>query len=144
MTQKNNKFGEAIAPLVRAGYPASELLPIIPPDARLDAQTHVAPESRGKNPGRYAPGRDLETGQGTWVGLKGWVNGLREEDRDRASDWPTANVGLLAARFPGLDVDVNSDEARELVMRVAERALPGMGPVRLRGGSPRCLVPYQL
>lgn len=144
MTDKNNTFGEAIAPLLLAGYPVSDLLPIIPPGARLDPQSRVAPSNCGKIPGRYAQGRDLETGQGTWGGLRGWENGLPEKDQKSARDWPTGNVGIRAEQFPGIDVDVNSEDARELVMGIVESVLSASGPVRTRAGAPRCLLPFRL
>lgn len=73
----------------------------------------------GKIPGRFIAGGDRATGEGTWTGLRSWADGVPAKDQNTALSWPTGNVGLRAHNFPGLDVDVNTEEARAMVRGVA-------------------------
>lgn len=138
MTNAMTTFGATIAPLLQVGYPATDLLPIIPPGAEIGEGSTIKPSQLGKIPGRYV--------RGEWWGLGGhWPTvGLSPADQTKAQNWPTGNVGIRAEQFPGLDVDVNSEEARELVMGIVGMVLPTHGPVRTRAGSPRCLLPFRL
>jgi hypothetical protein len=132
-------FAAAARPFVEhARIPASDVLPIIPPGASLLPQSKVKADFLGKTPGRFFPGRNA------WAGLAGaWpTEGLPSELRASAASWPTSNVGLRAASWPGVDIDVGSDEARELIEDVAVTHL-GSAPVRTRAGSPRVLLVYR-
>ncbi|SEI04352.1 hypothetical protein SAMN02799636_05123 [Methylobacterium sp. 275MFSha3.1] len=130
-------FGEAIAPFRKAGVPASELLPIAPPDADVaDSFRHAKVNgSLGKAPGRYL------AGPRKWVGLSGdhLKNGLDKRTRTEALDWPTGNVGLVCGSFPAVDCDVGSEGARELIERVVIATFGRVYAERLRGKGPRRL-----
>jgi hypothetical protein len=142
MIKTEKTFGAATEALRNAGYPAGDLLPLIPPDARLDERAGVEPKILGKIPGRFIAGGDRATGEGTWTGLRSWADGLPAKDQNAVLSWPTRNVGLRAHNFPGLDVDTNSEEARDVVRGVAEAALHLGGPIRTRAGAPP--HPYSL
>jgi hypothetical protein len=119
------------------GFPARDLLPLIPPGAVLSDNTKVKPEQIGKIPGRFAGGK--------WSGLSGpWPTfGLAERDQIAAAQWPTQNVGLRAADFPGIDIDTNSKEALELAEGLVTNQFGGGLPARERGGAPRVLFPFR-
>jgi hypothetical protein len=133
------KFAEACAPFrEKAQIPATDLLPLIPVGADMVAQTSVDPSQIGKVPGRYRA--DINR----WSGLPGTAltDGLTDSQVGLVQAWPTENVGLRAARFPGLDIDVASEEVRDWVMGIALTTL-GFAPVRVRAGAPRALLVYR-
>lgn len=139
MSEDKLAFAKAALPFIqRAAFSQNDLLPIIPPGAKLLAKSAVDPKSAGKIPGRYNP-RTQE-----WSGLTGaWPTmGVSASFSAQASAWPTDNVGLRAENWPGLDIDVASDEARELVETLAGLYL-GHGPVRVRAGAPRALIVFK-
>ena len=73
----------------------------------------------------------------------GWAaTGLSPRDQELAANWPTQNVGLRAADFPGVDADVESLEARAMVEEIVTETL-GKAPVRGRGNSPRALFVFR-
>lgn len=119
------------------GFPARDLLPLIPPGAVLSDNSKVKPEQIGKIPGRYSAGK--------WSGLSGpWPTfGLAERDQIAAAQWPTQNVGLRAADFPGIDIDTNSKEAMEMAEALVTTQFGGGLPARERGGAPRVLFPFR-
>jgi hypothetical protein len=117
-------------------FPSRELLPIIPPDARIASTSNVPLENRGKAPGAYNPAEDA------WAGLSGWQSEGMSSIK-RAASWPTSNVGLRAALFPAIDIDTLTPEARDIVEHVASFYL-GPSPVRERGDAPRSLLVYRL
>jgi hypothetical protein len=114
-------------------------LPIIPPGAALVPQTAIDSVHLGKIPGRYLPYKKL------WSGLPGeWPTiGLLPRYQMQCGSWPTENVGLRAEMFPGLDIDVASEEARDLVEVLSTLHL-GKAPARVRGNAPRALLVFQL
>jgi len=122
---------------VKAEIPARDLLPLIPPGADLGEKSNVKPHQLGKIPGRFAYGK--------WYGLTGpWPTfGLSESDRQAAELWPTHNVGLRAADFPGVDCDVNTPEALALVEDLINRRLGDRAPVRTRGATSRALFVFR-
>lgn len=119
------------------GFPARDLLPLIPPGAVLSPNSGVQPGQIGKIPGRFSGGK--------WSGLSGpWPTfGLAERDQLAAAHWPTQNVGLRAADFPGIDIDTNSKEALELVETLVTEQFGSGLPARERGGAPRALFPFR-
>lgn len=125
--------------MAKTGIPARDLLPLIPPDAKLGATSNVKPHQLGKIPGRFSGG--------FWYGLSGpWPTfGLSENDSHAAALWPTHNVGLRAADYPGIDCDVNSVEALRLVEELINVRLAGgsLAPVRERGNAPRALFVFR-
>lgn len=136
MTATSTTFGATIMPFLKAGYPAPDLLPLIPPGASLGEGSTVKPFQLGKIPGRFSGGQ--------WWGLGGhWPTlGLSNADQTKAQNWPTENVGLRAADFPAIDCDVQSEEALELVDSVVARTL-GFAPVRIRSNAPRALYVFK-
>src|SRR5690606_7250353 len=117
---------------------ATDLLPIIPPGARLSEASQVSEHQIGKIPGRYSGG--------IWSGLTGsWrIVGLSEADVERAKSWPTQNVGLRAGAYPCIDIDTDSREAFELVERLIVARFGDTPPVRYRGDAPRALFAFRL
>jgi hypothetical protein len=114
-----------------AGFP--DLIPIIPPDAKLSPSSKIRPEDRGKSPGRM-------NGEGTWGGFA-W---RRHQTTERELvKWTKdgAGIGLRAARFPGLDIDVLHKDLAELIEAEAKQIL-GPAPCRI-GCAPKRLLPYR-
>jgi hypothetical protein len=129
-------FGDAVRPFVeQARIPASDLLPVIPPEGKLSAASELPDTARGKTPGRQKP-------DGTWAGFN-WIPGLTPAQFKRARSWETGNVGVRAARLPAVDIDTTSPEALRIVEEVAVACL-GPAPFRERGGSHRGLMVYRL
>lgn len=134
-------FGGAAKPFLDAGINARDLLPLIPPRARMSPDSTVPPANIGKVPGRYNAASD------DWRGLTGrhFSDGLSDDVAHAARDWPTGNVGIRGAAFPAIDSDVASDDARRLVDRVIVEFQGFVGPqfaVRTRGTSPRVLYAF--
>jgi hypothetical protein len=133
-------FAAASRPFIEgARLPARDLLPVIPPGASLWGDSGVDPSQCGKIPGRYLP----QSGQ--WCGLGGtWpLEGLEPGLMSRAGSWPTGNVGLRAAQWPAVDVDVSTPEVRDWIEGLILFQL-GFSPFRERGGSPRSLAVFRL
>ncbi len=76
-----------------AGF--TDLVSVMPPDAKLYATSRIDPSQRGKCPGLKTPGG--------WVGYRF----TQERTAPETIDAWGANVGLLGNRFPGLDIDVD-------------------------------------
>lgn len=132
-------FSKASAPFAQRGlFPASDLLPIIPPGAAVNQRSAIDSSQIGKVPGRYDPKRN------EWWGLTGaWpTSGVSPSFVARASAWPTENVGLRAENWPAVDIDVSSEEARDLAEALAVYHL-GNAPARVRDGAPRALLVYR-
>lgn len=117
----------------RAGF-TSELLPILPPDAVVNPaspQRENLEKSRGKVPGRQAPGG--------WFGFGQWTSHhASDSDVDAWTQWK-AGVGLQGRRFPALDVDVEEGEIADAIETSALFDL-GLAPARFGRGSRRLLV----
>ncbi len=115
----------------RAGF--TEIIPVIPPGAPLSPATKVKPESRGKSPGfkgRYG-----------WRSFD-WVHHQTTEDDVARWRRDGANIGLRAARFPGLDIDVTDEGLADLLADLADKHL-GEAPART-GRAPKRLMVYRL
>lgn len=131
-------FGDIVRELKGVGgFPASDLLPLIPPGAKLSSQSKVAEHQIGKIPGKYS--------NGVWSGLTGsWPTfGLAPQDQERSSSWPTQNVGLRGADFPAIDIDTETPEALALVRDLISEMFEGDLPVRTRGNAPRALYVFK-
>ncbi|WJR78771.1 DUF5906 domain-containing protein [Bradyrhizobium sp. NP1] len=120
-----------------AGF-LSDLLPIIPPHAKISSGSQVKDRHRGKTPG-------VRNSDGTWSGLGGkWP----EERFSTVAEckkyilWG-ASVGLQGRKFPGLDIDVESEAMAGAIESLALEHF-GMAPVRVREGSPRRLMVYRV
>jgi P4 family phage/plasmid primase-like protien len=115
-----------------AGF-AAETISVTPPDAPLSPGSKIRSEDRGKAPGR-------RNGEGTWGGFD-W-QGHKTTKRDLAK-WTKdgANIGLRAAQFPGLDIDVMDEGLAKLIEAEAKRLL-GAAPRRI-GRAPKRLLAYR-
>ncbi|CCM78035.1 hypothetical protein BN77_1009 [Rhizobium mesoamericanum STM3625] len=126
-------FGGIAATFIDAGFPSSDLLPLIPPGAKLVSGSRIEPCHIGKIPGRWRGGE-------VWSGLRGeWpIAGLDDGTIAQARVWPTSGVGLRAEQFPGVDLDVETLEARELAETVLEKIVPQYrtAPLRYRDQQP--------
>ncbi|WP_161958115.1 AAA family ATPase [Azospirillum palustre] len=116
-----------------AGF--TDLVSVVPPGAPLSEGTKLRPEDRGKVPGIQGRG-------GYWFGFSNWQK--HETTRGDAETWEGhgANLGLRAARFPGLDLDVTCPDLRDLCQGLADRVL-GPAPART-GRAPKVLLVYRL
>jgi len=118
--------------LYDAGF--TPLVSVVPPDARLAPTTGLKPEVRGKAPGKCRL-------DGCWVGYNFNADGEpTERDIVEWGRWGS-NIGLQAANFPGLDVDVDDDELAERVVGLAREVL-GPAPART-SRPPRRLLVYR-
>ena len=135
---QHETFGQATSPLIERGFPAADLLPIIPPGATVVSGSAVDPKQVGKIPGRY----NFHTGE--WCGLTGaWPTmGISPQMVARSASWPTGNVGLRAENWPAVDIDVSSADVRDLIETLANLHL-GHAPVRERGNAPRALMVFR-
>jgi hypothetical protein len=132
-------FAKATNPFIQRGqFPIKDLLPIIPPGAKLGSKSAVDSSQVGKVPGRFEPHSQL------WYGLTGaWPTmGLSDNMAVTAQSWPTENVGLRAENWPAVDVDVASEHVRDLVEGLVNFHL-GHAPVRVRAGAPRALLVFR-
>lgn len=115
------------------GY--TDLVCVIPPNARLTATSSIAPELLGKIPGR--PMTD-----GSWAGY----DYIREPlpDAERVAWWQErgANLGMLAKRYPAIDIDVEDAATAERIA-VHARKFFGWAPERRRHNSDRRLLVYR-
>lgn len=109
-----------------------ELVCVLPPNARLSPKSKIAPASRGKSPGK-------PNSFGEWSGYP-W-QGHQPTLRDILT-WTKhgANVGLQAAHYPAIDIDVTNPEIADLIEAEAVRCL-GPAPVRI-GRAPKRLLMY--
>lgn len=109
-----------------------ELVCVLPPNARLSPKSKIAPASRGKSPGK-------PNAFGEWSGYP-W-QGHQPTLRDILT-WTKhgANVGLHAAHYPAIDIDVTNPEIAETIEAEAVRFL-GPAPIRI-GRAPKRLLMY--
>lgn len=118
--------------LFEQGY--IDLVSVIPPEAPLSPQSKIRPEARGKSPGvRYA--------SGLWGGYA-WADATTTAAHAAQMDRDGANVGLRAAKFPAIDLDVRDQSLADLIAGVIERYMV-TGPVRV-GAWPKRLYPFRL
>ena len=91
MYDSSAHFSKATMQFVQRGqFPAGDLLPIIPPGAKLASKSAVDSTQAGKVPGRY----DFKSKQ--WFGLTGaWPTmGISPSLVAQAASWPTENVEI--------------------------------------------------
>lgn len=110
-----------------------ELVCVLPPTARLSPQSKISPNSRGKSPGR-------PNGSGTWGGYHWQTYSPTAGD---VIEWQKAgaNVGLHAARYPAIDIDVTREDIADTIHAEARRAF-GDAPVRV-GRAPKRLLMFR-
>jgi hypothetical protein len=133
MSAEKRRIQKSGFPLWWCNFDGRHLLPIIPPDAHLSPKTGVAPNNRGKTPGRLT--------SGGWIGLTGsWPKELYAElaDVQRWHGWK-ASVGLQTRAYPAIDIDVD-DEATAAAIEGEFKRIFGAAPVRFREGSSRRLM----
>lgn len=131
------RFGDAAGRFARRGkLPKGDLLPIIPPGAKLSRGTKLKKDHLGKVPGVFR--------NGAWSGLTGsWPTlGLNERDQRAVEDMPTENVGLRAADWPAVDCDVENPKFMSWLRKRVTTEL-GFAPTRVRSNSPRSLFVYR-
>lgn len=119
--------------LYAAGF--KDLVSVIPPDAKLSSRSKISPDQRGKTPGKM-------NRSGTWGGYPWLETSCAPSDPATWDAWGN-NVGIKAAHFPGIDIDVAEDDgpvAKDLAD--IARKIMGKGPVRL-SRAPRILLVYR-
>lgn len=111
----------------------TELVSVIPPNAALSPGSKIQANQRGKVPGR-------KNRNGTWGGFNWRTYPTAEADVRR---WALdgANIGIRAARFPGLDIDSLDAGISTQVEQLALATL-GAAPVRI-GRPPKRLLMYR-
>ncbi len=135
-------FSTVRAPYLKAGIDGACLLPLIPAKPRLSSLSKVLSRNFGKVPGEYKEASD------DWRGLQGphFREGLTPEFQAKAASWPTRNMGVRGAVYPGIDSDVGTKAARRLVddvIRANFIDLDGRDfAVRTRGTSTRQLYAF--
>ena len=106
------------------------ILPIVPPDAEAIG---IPSQRLGKVPG-------TPNGSGIWTGLEGWTTFKISPAEVDLYDRHHASVGLLARRYPGIDIDVH-DEALSNEIRDIALHILGKAPIRV-GKAPKQLLMY--
>lgn len=109
------------------------LVCVLPPTARLSPNSKISPNSRGKSPGR-------PNSSGTWGGYH-WQTHTPTAGEIVEWEKAKANVGLHAADFPAIDIDVTREDIAEMVHAEAVRAF-GDAPVRI-GRAPKRLLMFR-
>lgn len=117
--------------LFDAGY--TDLVSVVPPDARISPNSSIDPSQRGKTPGKQ--------GQEGWYGYPFTKEPTPERVEVEAWTKWKANIGLLGNRFPALDIDSDDPALTRFVMALVDREL-GVGPVRT-SREPRRLLVYR-
>ena len=136
-------FDDVRKPYRNSGIDGAHLLPLVPRDAKLSAGSKLDADKLGKIPGAYDPNAD------DWRGLHGahFREGLTPEIQAKAASWPTRNMGVRGAVFPGIDSDVGTATARRLVDDVIRANFVGWDgedfAVRTRGTSQRQLYAFR-
>ena len=76
--------------------------------------------------------------------LKGWQNGLSVEQVEHlaANGCATYSIGLLAANYPGVDIDVTDEACALAIEAIALKVLGGPAPSRV-GQAPKRLLLYR-
>ena len=111
-----------------------DVIPIIPPDAKLAASTKVRDLDKGKVPGKRLP-------DGTWVGFVGWPQyQSTESDYDLWHSWE-AGVGFCCGNLVAIDIDITEEMLADTVQRYFLTAL-GASPIRI-GRAPKSLLIYR-
>lgn len=118
--------------LYELGY--TPLVSVIPPNAQLSPDSQITASQLGKTPGRKRP-------NGTWAGY-GWLRHVATADDVKQWAQDGANIGLLAERFPAVDVDCTDPTLAAEITGLAQRVL-GAAPVRV-GKAPKSLLMYRL
>ena len=108
------------------------LISVIPPDAALTPNSTIDPDSRGKAPGLLYPSG--------WGGYN-WRSSTPSIEDAMRMDESGANVGLAAANFCAIDVDVLDASLSKAICDLIEDLIP-TGPVRI-GLAPKRLYVFR-
>lgn len=111
-----------------------DLIPVIPPGARLAPSSTIPQSHVGKIPGR-------QLASGLWAGFD-WRHFSPTRDDVRGYNASSANVGLRADYFPALDIDC-LDENLSAIIETEALGILGPAPVRV-GRAPKRLLMYRL
>lgn len=114
---------------IRGGL--TDVIPVIPPSARMSPLSQIRDADRGKMPGK-------RNQHGSWTGLPGWRTVT--PDPDTWAEWG-ANVGLRTDRFPALDIDCLDPAWADRIEALAREYL-GEAPVRT-GRAPKRVLLYR-
>lgn len=117
--------------LFEAGF--RDVVSVIPPGAELAPLSKISQASIGKAPGR-------RNAQGLWGGYD-WRHHEPTIDDVRRWVFQGANIGLRAARFPGVDIDCTDAGLAQLIEDVVCEQL-GAAPTRI-GRAPKRLLMYR-
>jgi hypothetical protein len=112
--------------LAQLGY--TDLVSVTPPGAKLAPESSLPASQLGKIPG-------LQRKDGLWVGYNWRDKQLPFEAIDKSG----ANIGILATRFPGLDIDSEDPALTLWAKHIADDVL-GWAPVRLSREPRRLLM----
>jgi len=111
-----------------------DLVSVIPPNATLSPMSKINATQLGKTPGR-------KNANGTWGGYD-WLKYEPTEDDLKSWALSGANIGILARRFPGVDIDTQDPDLSRIVSGIA---LDTFGPAPARvGRAPKTLLMYRL
>lgn len=102
-----------------------DVIPVVPPGARISPMSKLHAAEAGKIPGRLNP-------YGFWTGLQGWATVPVD-----AALWDTwgASIGLRTKNFPAIDIDVMDEGLADEISRIAFSVL-GSAPTRV-GRAPK-------
>ncbi len=111
-----------------------DLVPVVPPGAQLARGSRISAEACGKAPGiRYRSGR--------WGGYS-WIDQETTTEFVSIIDQSDANIGLRAARYPAVDIDIRDEGLAAAVGKMVEE-ITGAKHYRV-GLPPRQLYPLRL
>ena len=112
----------------------TDLVSVLPPSATLSPSSKISATSLGKSPGiKYANGT---YGGYAWRTFEPSIDDVRKWALDGN------NIGLLAERYPAVDIDVLDPVLSQLLQ---EHTLTTLGPAPLRvGRAPKALLMYAL
>ena len=107
-----------------------DVIPVIPPGAKLSPASKVRPEDRGKVPGRL-------NGSGCWSSFD-WISHQVTGADLAAWDQSGASTGVKAGNAVPIDIDITDDGLAGVVEGCAQRAF-GSAPCRV-GRAPKRLL----
>lgn len=114
-----------------------DMVLVAPPGGPLSPNSKIDPSQMGKIPMLYDKQR------GVFFGYDHHARALTKQQAIDGSFAANIGVGLKGPRFPALDIDCSNVDWVKQINEMAIRHL-GIGPVRYRDNSPRCLRPYRL
>jgi AAA domain/Primase C terminal 2 (PriCT-2) len=126
----------ALVPALRnAGY--GDLHPIIPPAARLSANSKLSPKLLGKTPGRYRANDG-----GVWSSYN-WAANLLGDNDLLFSLRHGAGLGTLTRDLPFLDCDVNDQDLAGCIEATVRATLGATASPKRIGRAPRWAMPFR-